>query len=211
MLRVDEETNKKISVSTKTQLQAAIANTLESEKIDLIVIEDYDKGVMSEGLASFIIEQGRRHNIPVAVDPKLENFKFYKGVDLFKPNLKELREGLNNQASASDTESMIRAVESMHNAIKPVMSLTTLGADGMWAHAPTKGCEHHHQKGEQRNIVDVSGAGDTVIAVASLMLAAGASPEQATRAANISGGLVCEESGVVMINREALASELKVK
>ena len=208
MLRVDEETSEQIKSDTQNQLQTEIEKVLESEQIDLIVIEDYDKGVMSEGLANFLIEQGRERGIMVAVDPKLRNFNFYRGVDLFKPNLKELREGLQTQADSTSRDSMIAAVESLHSELNPRMTLTTLGSEGMWTHSPENGCVHHHEKGLDRDVIDVSGAGDTVIAVASLMLAAGSSPQDATKAANICGGLVCEESGVVMIDRESLIKEL---
>lgn len=209
MLRVDEETTDSIKPPTQIQLQAAIGMLLDSEKIDLIIIEDYDKGVMSVGLANFLMEQGRARGIIVAVDPKLKNFSIYRGVDLFKPNLKELREGLNTEAAPTNRESMVEAVEKIHAELNPRMTLTTLGAEGMWTHSPGNGCVHHHEKGIKRSIVDVSGAGDTVIAVASLMLAAGATPQEATKAANVSGGIVCEKSGVVMIDRESLINELR--
>ena len=209
MLRVDEETIEPINKDSRGRLKNEIARLLDTQKVDVIIIEDYDKGVMSEELASFLIEQAHELSIPITVDPKLENFSVYKGVDLFKPNLKELREGLGLEINTSDLETLKNAVVKLHRDLETRMSLTTLGEDGMWMHSTE--LEHHHQFGVKRNVIDVSGAGDTVIAVASLMLAIGESPENITRAANIAGGQVCEKSGVVTINIQELTAEWEQK
>ena len=207
MLRVDEETTDPINADSRNQLENEITSLLDSKSIDVIIIEDYDKGVMSEELASFLIEQAAELGIPITVDPKLANFSVYKGVDLFKPNLKELREGLGLSIDTSDVESLKIAVERLHEELGPKMSLTTLGGEGMWLHSSD--LKHHHQSGVERNVVDVSGAGDTVIAVASLMLAVGAQPIDIAKSANIAGGQVCEQSGVVMADPQSISKEFE--
>ena len=205
MLRVDEETTESISEDSRKSLKSEIENLLDSQQVDVIIIEDYDKGVMSEELARFLIVQATERGIPITVDPKLKNFSVYKGVDLFKPNLKELREGLGLEVNPNDSESIKNAVEKLHSELELKMSLTTIGGNGMWIHSSE--LTHHHQVGISRNVIDVSGAGDTVIAVASLMLAAESSPAEIAKAANIAGGQVCEKSGVVMVNLTDLSTE----
>jgi len=208
MLRVDNETTESILDSTTDTIIGKCTSILEEESIEVIIIEDYDKGVMSERLFLFLQEEALKRNIPLAVDPKFKNFKLYKGVDLFKPNLKELREGLTASIASSDHLSLENAVDTLHSELNPKISLTTLGSDGMWIHSPENEVNHHHTPGVKRTIVDVSGAGDTVITVAALMLAVGASPQEIAKAANIAGGLVCEKSGVEEISLKLLINEL---
>ena len=204
MLRIDEETTDSITDEAKSELKQAIIELLNKGEIDVIIVEDYDKGVMDEELANFLIEQATSREIAITVDPKLKNFKAYKGATLFKPNLKELREGLSTDVDPSSESSLKAATEALNNALESQITLTTLGADGMWLSIDGEGT---HINGIDRNVVDVSGAGDTVIAVASLMLAAGASPKEMAKAANIAGGQVCEKSGVVVVDIDELASE----
>jgi len=177
---------------------------LKSESIDVIIIEDYDKGVMSPELASFLIEQAKTRNIPITVDPKLKNFEAYKGATLFKPNLKELKEGLGLEVDPNNLSSLQKATDKLNQTLQAQISLTTLGSDGMVINAAGNMTQVNATK---RNIVDVSGAGDTVIAVASLMLALGESPENIAKASNIAGGQVCEKSGVVTVDINELATE----
>lgn len=206
VLRVDEETTDDILKETLDKLKSAISNLVESENIDVIIFEDYDKGLINKELIEFVTGLALEKGIPVTVDPKFKNFHHYKGVDLFKPNLKELSEALDVEIDLSDKNSLKVAVEKMNDVLSPKMSLTTLGHDGAWLHINDHG--HFHEKGIKRNVVDVSGAGDTVIATASLLLAAGASPEEMCHAANIAGGLVCEKSGVVVIAPDELFNEI---
>ena len=207
LLRVDEETTNPISDSSLNNLKVQISNQLQSGEIDVIIIEDYDKGVMSKNLAEFIITNANELNIPITVDPKLINFHFYKNATLFKPNLKELKEGLETEINPDNLQGLNSAVEKLHSQLNPTISLTTLGSNGMWLHSPSNNTSHLHEKGINREAIDVSGAGDTVIATASLMLAAGASLNDIAKASNIAGGLVVEQSGVVTINLDSLSEE----
>jgi D-glycero-beta-D-manno-heptose-7-phosphate kinase len=205
MLRVDEETDEEISKELSSSLLSSCISILESNKIDVVIFEDYDKGVLTKELISGLTSEAKNRGIPVAVDPKLKGFLNYQGVDLFKPNLKELREGLNLKFEVP--EGLPSAILSMHEKINPILSLTTLGSFGMWVHAPSKDVNQTHFPCRPSNIIDVSGAGDTVIATAALMLASGASPTDIAETANLAGGIVCEQSGVVTIDLDKLLSE----
>ena len=206
MLRVDEETDEEISTELSASLLSSCISILDNKRIDVLIFEDYDKGVLTQTLISGLIGEAKKRNIPVAVDPKLKGFLNYRGVDLFKPNLKELREGLVQEVNIP--EGLPSAIGSLHEKIHPIVSLTTLGNFGMWVHAPSEGVVHTHFPCRPSKVIDVSGAGDTVIATAALMLASGASPSQIAETANIAGGLVCEQSGVVTVDLNTLLSEI---
>lgn len=206
VLRVDEETTEDITSDTLSKLKEAISSIVETEKIDVIIFEDYDKGLISVELIEFVKDLALEKGIKITVDPKFKNFHNYTGVDLFKPNFKELCEGIDAEMTIDNKSQLQTAIEKMHDALQPKLSLTTLGGDGAWLHGDE--INHFHEKGIKRNVLDVSGAGDTVIATASLLLAAGASPKEMCHAANIAGGIVCEKSGVVVIHPEELLNEI---
>ncbi|MDG2311485.1 MAG: bifunctional ADP-heptose synthase [Flavobacteriales bacterium] len=206
MLRVDEETDEEISTELSASLLSSCISILDNKRIDVLIFEDYDKGVLTQTLISGLIGEAKKRKIPVAVDPKLKGFLNYRGVDLFKPNLKELREGLEQEVDIP--EGLPSAIGSLHEKIHPIVSLTTLGNFGMWVHAPSEGVVNTHFPCRPSKVIDVSGAGDTVIATAALMLASGASPSQIAETANIAGGLVCEQSGVVTVDLKTLLSEI---
>jgi rfaE bifunctional protein kinase chain/domain len=206
MLRVDEETDDEISKELSTSLLSSCISILENQKVDVVIFEDYDKGVLTKELISGLTAEAQKRGIPVAVDPKLKGFLNYQRVDLFKPNLKELHEGLNLKFEVP--EGLPSVILSMHEKINPIISLTTLGGFGMWVHAPSRNVNQTHFPCRPSNIIDVSGAGDTVIATAALMLASGASPTDIAETANLAGGIVCEQSGVVTVDLDKLLSEL---
>ena len=206
MLRVDEETDEEISMELSKSLLSSCISILENKNIDVVIFEDYDKGVLTKELISGLIEEARKREIPIAVDPKLKGFFNYPGVDLFKPNLKELSEGLNIDLEIP--KGLPSAIDSLHEKINPIISLTTLGSFGMWVHSPANGFIQTHFPCRPSKIIDVSGAGDTVIATAALMLASGASPTDIAETANLAGGIVCEKSGVVTVDLDTLLSEI---
>jgi bifunctional ADP-heptose synthase (sugar kinase/adenylyltransferase) len=140
----------------------------------------------------------------VAVDPKKKNFFAYGGVDLFKPNVKELREGLKIELRGGDIAGVRGAVALLEERLGNKASLITLSEHGVYVHA---GSEEHVLPAHKRKIVDVSGAGDSVIAVASLCLAQGLPWRVLAGWANLAGGLVCEHVGVVPVDRAQLLSE----
>jgi D-glycero-beta-D-manno-heptose-7-phosphate kinase len=204
MLRVDEEIDDDITDHETDLFEERIAYLLETQKIDVIIFEDYDKGLITQPLIKTVVDQARKLKVPVVVDPKKKHFMHYQGATLFKPNLKELREGLKIDFDHSKEKELTRAVELLKTKLKIDLALITLSEHGIYVHGRKvkKRIPAH-----VRNISDVSGAGDTVVSVAALCLAAGAKPELIAEIANIAGGLVCESVGVVPVDLEQLEEE----
>ncbi len=201
--RVDEEIIEPLSRNDENVLVNNIQQLMESQKVAAIIFEDYDKGSISVGLIQRIVELAKTKNIPTSVDPKKERFLKYNGVTLFKPNFKELEEGLDLKIQKNH-EGISEADEKLRSQLGHEISLITLSEKGVFVSTHT---EKTTYPAHVRNISDVSGAGDTVIAVASLCLAADLPPSIIAQIANLAGGLVCEETGVVSINKENLLAE----
>lgn len=206
MLRVDEERNEDISAFERKQLVARIENILSRKNIDVIIFEDYDKGVINKSLIESVVKKAKHLGIPVAVDPKKRNFSHYKNVTLFKPNLKELREGMKLDLEKGNLPEIQNAVRKLCTEFNIATALVTLSDRGVLIHnKDTEILIPAHL----RNIADVSGAGDTVISVAAMCLALHTSPEFLASLANLAGGLVCEKVGVVPIEKQHLLDEAK--
>lgn len=208
LIRVDEEITTNLSATDERHLIDCIKNILKKEKVDVIIFEDYNKGVLTEKVITTVVALAREMNIPTAVDPKKDNFFAYKGVTLFKPNLKELREGLNLEIDKSDFESIKKAMVKLEDTLHNSISMVTLSEQGVISKDASG---FYHETAHPREILDVSGAGDTVISVASLALAAKASTHLFSSLANLAGGLVCEKVGVVPIDKEQLLLEAQAK
>lgn len=211
LLRVDEETEAPLSTIENSALFTVIENYLDSEDIDLIILEDYDKGVFNKTLIEKIVLKARILDIPVVVDPKHKNFDYYKGVTLFKPNLKELREGLKiEDIDYKDQKKFTKVIFSLMDKMDIKVVFNTLSENGVAVcYKDEDGQKNYkHIPAVIRHIADVSGAGDTVISVAGLCLASGMAPEMFAAIANLAGGLVCEEVGVVPIDAENLKAEI---
>ncbi len=204
MLRIDAEDQHDLSSSETQTLQQAILRLFD-QGIDGLLLEDYNKGILTTELIEWLISEANARQIPIAVDPKKKNFFAYKGCTLFKPNLKELKEGLRIEFNyQKDPSALHNAIEQLQNQLKSRYTFVTLSEHGVQLF---DGQTHHHHPAHIRNIADVSGAGDTVIATTCLCLICGASPSQIAALANLAGGLVCESSGVVSINKENLLKE----
>ena len=206
LLRVDEEIDSDITEEATDKFEERIAYLLETQKIDVIIFEDYDKGLITVPLIKSVVSQARALKVPVVVDPKKKHFMNYQGATLFKPNLKELREGLKIDFNHASEKELTKAVDLLKTKLKIDLALITLSEHGIYVHGRKvkKRIPAHI-----RNISDVSGAGDTVVSVAALCLAAGLKPEQIAEISNIAGGLVCESVGVVPIDREQLLEECR--
>jgi rfaE bifunctional protein kinase chain/domain len=209
LLRVDDEINDELSGHDTEYLKNTISDIIEKEDISIILFQDYDKGVITKELIRFVVDLAKKHRIPVAVDPKKNNFLEYKDVTLFKPNLKELQEGLNVGIDPSDIRSIEAAIEQLQEKLEADIVMNTLSEGGVLTRWKKDGkyLTSHH-RAHVRNIADVSGAGDTVISVAALCLAQGLGPSEITAVANLAGGLVCEEVGVVPVSKERLKEEI---
>lgn len=204
VLRVDEEVRDPIAPSLEEQLWNHLSPRIPT--FDGIVFSDYDKGFLGRSLIQKIIQAAKSEEIPTMVDPKFRNFWDYEDCTLFKPNMKELNAGLKSHINKGNLEGIKRAIQQMQHRMPHTYSLITLSEHGMvWAQ---KGGELHHLEAHRREIIDVSGAGDAVMAIAALALAGGFSIGDAVNLANIAGGLVCEEVGVAPIRPERLLSVL---
>lgn len=208
MLRVDEETDDFISKYDEKKLIATISSILKKEKIHAVIFEDYDKGVITPKLIHEITTVARSLSVPVIADPKRRNFNEYKNLSLFKPNLKELKEGLKIDSfdSPADIEKAVDLLQSRNNID---MVMVTLSEAGMYVSAKNNKDKFLKKMipSHVRNIADVSGAGDTVISVASLCLALKLEPEIIAALSNLAGGLVCEDVGAVPVSKEKLLNE----
>jgi len=205
LLRIDSESTFSLLESEEIKLNNTIQNII-NQGIDGIIFEDYNKGVLTDSVIQNTIKIAKEKDIPTAVDPKKENFLSYKGVSLFKPNLKELKEGLNlNFDFNTNKELFENGIELLEEKLQNEISFVTLSENGVFIKNQT---ENYYVPAHMRSISDVSGAGDTVIAVATLCLISGASTKQIAEISNLAGGLVCEKSGVVSISKNDLLKEV---
>ncbi len=205
LLRIDSESTFPLLESEEIKLNDTIQNII-NQGVDGIIFEDYNKGVLTDSVIQNTIKIAKEKDITTAVDPKKENFLSYKGVSLFKPNLKELKEGLNlNFDFNSNKDLFEKGIEVLEEKLQNEISFVTLSENGVFIKNQT---EKYYVPAHMRSISDVSGAGDTVIAVATLCLISGASTKQIAEISNLAGGLVCEKSGVVSISKNDLFSEV---
>lgn len=209
MLRVDEEVDHDLVEGDYLTMIRVIDHLLSTVKIDCIVFQDYDKGVITPRLINDVVDRAQIANIPVTVDPKKKNFNHYNKVTLFKPNLKELKEGLNLPEEPVEIQSVIEAARVLQAKLNCKYVLTTMSEKGVLISMKDHNTEKEFMvPAHFRMISDVSGAGDTVISVASLCLAMQCTPNEIAYIANLAGGLVCEEVGVVPVNKEKLLKEV---
>jgi rfaE bifunctional protein kinase chain/domain len=206
MMRLDAEHTNAISDQLEQALIEKVKLFFTENKPDVLILEDYNKGVLTEKIITTLIALCKEHGVVTAVDPKRINFFSYKGVDIFKPNLKEVKDGLNLLIDEINETSLQHIHAELKQMLQHKISLITLSELGMFYQSPT---QHKIISTHIRSIADVSGAGDTVIAVASLVYAATKNIDLAAEMANIAGGIVCEEVGTVAINKIKLMNECK--
>lgn len=205
MLRVDREDRHPLQDSDRQALWHNILSLLNEQSPDAILLQDYNKGVFSTDLIRHIVDAANDKGIPVAVDPKRDHFFGFSGVTLFKPNLKELREGLHLTETLETPAALQRAADQLRKEMPHQYTFITRSEKGVWL---TDGQQTWSHPAHIRRVSDVSGAGDTVIAVATLLLAKAIDPSIMAAVANLAGGLVCEAVGVVPIQLEQLKEEV---
>jgi len=210
MLRVDEEIDTPLDDEENHRFFDLIQNIIRSVRINAVIIQDYDKGVISPLLINQILQLADEKMIPVVVDPKKRNFSFYRNVTLIKPNLKELTEGLGISLDVFSLDKVRQAVRLLHKKMHVPLVLATLSEEGIFVSRQlTDGTfTDHHLPAHLRSIADVSGAGDTVISLACLALTAGLSDVEIAAISNLAGGQVCESVGVVPVDRTKLMMEM---
>lgn len=210
MLRVDEEIAHSLSQEESRDFFNHIERLINSEKPHVILFEDYDKGVINYALITWIVELANKMKIPVVADPKKKNFSYYKDITLFKPNYKELCEGLKIENINRQPEDLLKICSAFqyHQNISKMM--LTLSEQGVFisSHDKTGNPVGKLIPSRVRNVSDVSGAGDTVISIAALCTAMNLPLYETAFISNIGGGLVCEETGVVPVNKDNLIKQL---
>jgi rfaE bifunctional protein kinase chain/domain len=202
VLRIDAEVDTEISSAERELLLAKIKTLLTDTNV--VIFEDYDKGVIGESLIAETVTLTKALGIPTVVDPKKRNFMHYHGVSLFKPNLKELKEGLKADFKGILLEDVKAAVAELKSKLSLEGALITLSEHGVYIDAQN---EQVQIPAHKREIADVSGAGDTVVSVAALCVALNLHPSLIAGLSNLAGGIVCEHVGVVPIDKEVLKSE----
>ena len=206
MMRLDAEVIEDIEDIDEEKLQNQIEKYITTEKPDVVIFEDYNKGILTKNIISNTIAFCKKSNVTTAVDPKRKNFFCYQNATLFKPNLAEVFTGLNIIPETVSEELLSEIHSQLKEKLDHSISLITLSEKGVFYQENNiKNIVPTHR----RNIADVSGAGDTVIAVASLIYAATKNIDLAAKIANIAGGIVCEEVGTVAIQKDKLLEECK--
>ncbi len=203
MLRVDHENKHPISATVEEKLFSILHDQIES--LDGIILEDYNKGVLSAALIGRICLLAQKNNVPIFVDPKHDNFFEYKSVCVFKPNKKEIEDALSIRLSNDDQ--IKKAGIKLLDMLNADNLLLTLSEKGMLLFERGES-EPFSIPTTAREVADVSGAGDTVIATLAVAKACGASVREAAMIANRAAGLVVEELGIIPINKEALLEAL---
>lgn len=204
MMRLDAEIITDLDTDTEETLLLNIERYIVEEKPQVIILQDYNKGVLTKNIITKTIALCKQYSVVTTVDPKRKNFFNYMGVDIFKPNLAEVKEGLNILLDEININSLSSIHQQLKEKLQHQISFITLSEKGVF---------YNNDKEQKiipthiRTIADVSGAGDTVIAVASLVYAATKNMHLAAEMANIAGGLVCEEVGTAAINKGKLLSE----
>ncbi len=201
-VRVDEESDREVNTHEENAMMERISKLLP--QCQVVIFEDYDKGVINPSIIEKTVALAIKHNIPTVVDPKKRNFLSYKNVTLFKPNLKELREGLKTEITASNQKQVEQATAMLKEKLQVEGVMVTLSEHGVYI-------DFENQKvklaAHQREIADVSGAGDTVVSVAALCTALKLDAKTIAALSNLAGGLVCQHVGVAPIDKDELIRE----
>jgi rfaE bifunctional protein kinase chain/domain len=208
IVRIDEEITTELSIKDEHHFIDTCLKAIQIEKPDILIFEDYNKGVLKKNVIEKIITHCKHVGVFTAVDPKQTNFLSYQSVDLFKPNLKEVKEALGIAIPAVKAS----VLKDIHTQLKQTLNhhitFITLSEAGVFFQ------ENKMSKllpAHVRRISDVSGAGDTVIAVATLFYVLTKDMELSAEMANLAGGLVCEEVGVIPINKAKLLQEALIQ
>jgi len=207
MMRLDAENTNDLDEKNEELLLQKVRSFIQTNDPHLIIFEDYNKGILTEKIIFEVISLCKQAGILTAVDPKRKNFFTYHHTDIFKPNLKEVKDGLNLLVDDINVPILNSIHTELKNILEHEVSFITLSDKGVF----------YQQNGKfslipshLRNIADVSGAGDTVIAVAAMVYAATRNAHLMAEVANIAGGLACESVGAVAVDKEKLKHECEL-
>lgn len=204
LLRIDEEVTEALSSEHERLFINHIDLLFSTFSFNAIIFEDYDKGNITPAIIKFVVNKANALNIPTLVDPKKRNFAEYKNVTLFKPNFKEICEGVKIDIPKGNFAALLDATQILISELNAKHVMVTLSELGVFV---SENKSYHQIPAQIRDIADVSGAGDTVISVAACCLAAGLSIDKVAAISNIAGGLVCEKVGVVPVEKDILQVE----
>lgn len=207
LLRIDSETKSDISKDTEEKILDILKSNIKD--FEIILLQDYNKGVLTKNLIHKVIKFSGEKNVKVLVDPKFENFFEYKNVFVFKPNRKELEDAFGRIAKTDDD--LLNICKELINKIKCENLVLTLGEKGIKIFRnQTTSLKMNSFNTLARRVADVSGAGDTVISTIAVCLAGGASLNDAVEISNIAAGVVVEEVGIVPIEKNVLINQIKL-
>jgi D-beta-D-heptose 7-phosphate kinase / D-beta-D-heptose 1-phosphate adenosyltransferase len=202
VLRIDRETKQDISGPTLEKIIRLIEDKMPD--IDVVLISDYGKGLITKNLLSKVIASAKKHEKMIIVDPKGLDFSKYSGVSLLTPNKKEA--ALASGVEIDDDSSLEKAANKILENISLDNLLITCGKDGMVLFGKNK--TPFRVRAKSRQVFDVSGAGDTVLAVFGLAVASGASIHNSVALANTAAGIVVGKVGTATVSKQELASAL---
>jgi D-glycero-beta-D-manno-heptose-7-phosphate kinase len=213
MLRVDNEITHDINPDECHFFVKKIKSFVAKTPIDVIILQDYNKGVLSALCIEMVMKLAKNGGIPTIIDPKKKNFLAFKGATLFKPNLKEIREAVPFEVKPT-IESLRKATDYLRINLEHQQTMVTLSEKGLYLEKNVPASEAWQEGGkiyptQARNIADVSGAGDTVVSIAALSIATGLQQDDLALLSNLAGGQVCETAGVVPVNLAQLKAEIR--
>lgn len=203
LFRLDQEDKHDLNLADQEHLLSLIKDFLDHQKIDVLLFQDYNKGVLSLSVINSLLKEAWKREIPTVVDPKENNFFAYKRVDLFKPNLREITQQIADTLSTT-IEDLRKASRFIHQQLANKKTLITLSEKGLFY---DDGQSSKIIPTTPRKIADVCGAGDTVISVAALGVALNLDMEEIAILCNLAGGQVCEKVGVVAVDLKQLVAD----
>ena len=207
MMRLDQESSAIFTVEENAALQANIYAALEASP-KIVILSDYAKGVLSLDICQSIIATCKTKNIPVLVDPKGSDYSKYMGATALTPNKKETAEAC--KANINDVDLIAKAI-ALKDSIKLQFLAVTRGEEGITLIDNDQNNNTHHLPASAKQVFDVSGAGDTVIATLAAGLMHGLSPLEALTVANLAAGVVVGKVGTVPITQADLIEALQAE
>ncbi len=205
LLRIDEEMDTYLGAELEKHFIEVIKKRIDENSIHAVIFEDYDKGVITPIVIKEIIDYCNLKNILTLCDPKHRNFDYYSNLSVFKPNFKEFCNGIHTRIAKNDFVQLKEKAKEFREERNFKNLIITLSEHGVLV----DGDKTEIIPAQKRDISDVSGAGDTVISVLTMCLCAGLDVVQASKVANIAGGMVCEKVGIVPVDKQHLLEECK--
>lgn len=202
LLRIDYEDKHQLNKNLSDKVIRSLKDFIENNAIDAILFQDYNKGMLSASLINEIIDFAKTKQIPTFADPKKDNFLSYLGVDYFKPNLKEVTDqfSLNINPQSPEISLLIAVSQKIRKALNNQCTIITLGASGIFYESENGA---HLHPTDAIDVVDVCGAGDTVISVLCKAIISGFSLDKAIQLSNKCATIVCSRSGVCPIDSDS--------